>query len=237
MPGDSPTAKLPVVFIPGLLCTGRIYQHQALALGKDRPVLFADHASHDTFANMALAILAVAPEKFALIGTSMGGYAALEIMRKAPDRVGALALLSTSAKPDAPEKSKARRDQVKTAREKGVREVSDALYPKLVHPARAEDASLCAVFDAMAKQTGADGFANQIEAIIGRADSRPHLAHIHVPTLVVAGADDELIPPDHSEEIADGIKAARLEKIPHCGHMGMIERPETYTQLLRDFLG
>ncbi len=230
-------APLPLVFIPGLLCTGRIYEHQALALGSDRTVLFADHAAHDTMSGTAKAVLAAAPAKFALVGTSMGGYAAFEIMRQAPDRVGALVLLSTSAKPDAPEKSAARRDQVKTAQDKGVRAVSDALYPKLVHPARAEDAPLYAVFDAMAKTTGADGFARQIEAIIGRADSRPLLAQIHVPTLVVAGADDELIPPDHSAEIADGIKGARFEKIPHCAHMGMIELPETYTTLLRDFLG
>lgn len=227
---------LPVVFIPGLLCTGRIYAHQGLDLGRDRPVLFADHWTHDSMKATAKAILDVAPEKFALVGTSMGGYAAFEIMRQAPDRVGRLVLLSTSAKPDTPEKSKARREQVAMVHEKGVRAGVLGLYPKLVHPARREDHSLRSTFVEMGEELGADAFARQIEAIIGRADSRPALADIEIPTLVVAGADDELITPDNAQEIADGIRGARLETVEHCAHMGMIERPETYTELLRDFL-
>jgi len=230
-------AGLPLILIPGLMCTGRIYQHQAEQLGQTHPVLHANHWSHDSMAAIAKSILDAAPEKFALAGTSMGGYVAFEIARLAPDRVARLILMSTSARPDTPERSADRRKQVDAARKTGMRAGTKALYPKLVHPARHEDAPLLTTFIEMAEQLGVDAFGRQIEAIIGRADSRPTLAEIKVPTLVIAGKDDVLIAPDNSEEIAAGITGARLELVAHCGHMGMIERPETYTQLISNFLG
>lgn len=228
---------LPIVFVPGLLCTGRIYAHQAEHLGRTHPVLLANHWSHAAMDEIALSILDIAPDSFALVGTSMGGYVAFEIMRRAPDRVARLILLSTSAKPDTPERSEGRRKQVATVRKEGARTAVKALWPNLVHPARHEDHALLAVFNEMADELGPEAFARQIEAIIGRADSRPSLTNIQVPTLVVAGADDKLITPDNSQEIADGIPGAKFETVEHCGHMGMIERPETYLRLLGDFLG
>jgi pimeloyl-ACP methyl ester carboxylesterase len=228
--------ELPIVFVPGLLCTGRIYEHQALELGQRHPVLFANHWSHDSMAGIAKGILDVAPERFALAGMSMGGYVAFEIMRQAPGRVEKLVLMSTAAKPDTPEKTEGRRKQLAAVKKDGVSVAIEALWPNLVHPARQEDAPLRAVFDAMADQIGPDSFARQIEAIIGRADSRPLLSQIKVPTLAIAGADDRLITPDNSEEIAKGIPGAKLERVEHCAHMGMIEKPETYTKLLKAFL-
>lgn len=229
-------AGLPIVMIPGLLCTGRIYQHQVEELGQRHPVLLANHWSAESMGEIADQILSVAPERFALIGTSMGGYVAFEILRRAPERVARLALLSTSARPDTPERSAGRRQEVAAIRQYGPRAGTKALWPKLVHPARQEDLRLLSVFIEMAEVLGAEAYARQIEAIIGRADSRPTLAEIKVPTLVVAGADDALIPLEHSREIADGVSGARLEMVPHCGHMGMIEQPQTYTRLLAQFL-
>ena len=228
---------LPIVFVPGLLCTGRIYEHQVLHLGQRHTVLLANHWSHASMADIAKSILDLAPEKFALAGTSMGGYVAFEIVRQAPDRVAKLILLSTSARPDTPERSESRRQQVAAVREHGSCTAVSALWPNLVHPARHEDHALLAVFNDMANELGSGAFARQTEAIIGRADSRPTLPEIKVPTLVIAGADDKLITPDNSKEIAEGIPGARLETVEHCGHMGMIERPETYTRLLEEFLG
>lgn len=229
-------AGLPIVFIPGLMCTGRIYQRQVETLGQTHPMLLANHWSHDTMAGIAKSVLDFAPKTFALAGTSMGGYVALEIMRQAPERVTKLLLMSTSAKPDTPERSADRRKQVEGARKYGLRVGTRALYPKLVHPARHEDASLLTTFFEMAEELGVDAFAKQIEAIIGRADSRPTLGDIRIPTLVIAGKDDALITPDNSEELASNIPGASLALVEHCGHMGMIERPETYTKLISGFL-
>jgi pimeloyl-ACP methyl ester carboxylesterase len=228
--------NLPLVLIPGLMCTGRIYQHQTERLGQTRPVMLANHWSHPSMAGIATSILDLAPDTFALAGTSMGGYVAFEIMRQAPERVAKLILMSTSAKPDAPERSEGRRRQVDSARQHGMRAGTKALYPSLVHPARHEDLRLLGVFIDMAEELGTEAFARQIEAIIGRADSRPTLPQIKVPTLVIAGRHDKLITPDNSEEIASGIPGARLETVDHCGHMGMMEMPETYHRLIAEFL-
>lgn len=229
---------MPIVFIPGLMTTCRIYQHQIEELGQRHPVLLANHWSAPTMREIATQILAVAPEKFALAGTSMGGYAALEIVRQAPNRVISLALLSTSAKPDAPERSRGRREQVAAARKaNNMRGGTKALWPKLVHPARHEDQPLLTLFIEMAEQLGVDAFDRQIEAIISREDSRPLLASIKVPTLVVVGKDDALIPPDDGREIANGIPGAKLEEIENAGHMCMTERPEAVTAALAKFFG
>jgi pimeloyl-ACP methyl ester carboxylesterase len=227
----------PIVFIPGLMCTGRIYQHQVEQLAQRHPVLLANPWSHATMKEIATSILNTAPDRFILAGTSMGGYAALEIMRQAADRVEKLILLSTSAKPDAPERSKGRREQVAAARKaNNMRDGTKALYPKLVHPARHEDQPLLTTFIEMAEQLGLDAFERQIEAIISREDSRPLLANIKVPTLVIVGKDDTLILPDEGREIAAGIKGARLVEIDHAGHMCMIERPEAVTKAVREFV-
>lgn len=228
---------LPIVFIPGLMCTGRIYQHQVEELGQRHAVLLANHWSAPTMKEVAAKILAAAPERFILAGTSMGGYAALEMMRQAPDRVAKLILMSTSAKPDAPERSKGRREQVAAAKKaNNMREGTKALWPKLVHPARHEDHALLTTFVEMAEKLGVAAFERQIEAIISREDSRPLLATIKVPTLVVVGKDDTLIPPDEGREIAAGIKGAKLVEIENAGHMCMTERPEAVTKALAEFL-
>lgn len=227
---------LPIVFVPGLMCTGRIYQHQVDHLADKHPVLLANHWSANSMQHIAGQILEAAPDRFALVGTSMGGYVSFEIMRQAPERVERLVLMSTSARPDTPERSEGRRRDVAHAREHGMRKGTKALWPKLVHPARHEDLALLGVFLEMAEQLGVDAFARQIDAIIGRPDSVPLLGAIKAPTLVVAGSDDTLIPPDMSKEIAAGIPGARLEIVPLSGHMNMMERPETITALLRDFL-
>lgn len=227
----------PIVFIPGLMCTGRIYQHQAEHLGQTRPILFANHWSASTMKEVAAQIIKATPESFALVGTSMGGYAALEIVRQAPDRVTNLILMSTSAKPDTPDRSKGRREQVAAARKaNGMRAWTKSLWPKLVHPARHEDHALLSTFIDMAEQLGVDAFERQIEAIISREDSRPLLDTIKIPTLVVVGKDDTLILPDEGREIANGIAGAKLAEVDHAGHMCMTEQPETVTRLLADFL-
>ena len=177
-----------LVLIPGLLCTERLYADQMAALGgAGVAVSVADHTGADSMAGLAAAILGQAPERFTLAGLSMGGYIAFEIMRAAPERVERLALLDTSARPDAPEQSENRRRLVALAERKGVGVPAREMFAKLVAPARADDAELKAAFLEMAEATGVRAFANQQAAILGRADSRPLLAAITCPTLVLVG--------------------------------------------------
>ena len=228
---------LPIVLIPGLLCTSELYGPQIPALWRFGPVMVADHTRDDSMAGIARRILADAPPRFVLMGLSMGGYAALEVMRQAPERVARLGLIDTQAHPDTPEQSERRRGQMALAREGRLMEVSDLLYPLMVAPERHEDAALKALWRRMAGDTGADAFVRQQSAIMGRIDSRPSLAAITAPTLIVVGEQDALTPSDRAEVMAQGIQGARLVTIPRSGHLSPLEQPDAVTFTLTEWLG
>jgi len=102
MAASAAAASLPVILVPGLNCSARLYAEQIPALWQFGPVTVADHRRDDSMAAMARRILADAPPRFALAGLSMGGYLAFEILRQAADRVARLALLDTGAGAEVP---------------------------------------------------------------------------------------------------------------------------------------
>ena len=228
--------SLPVVLIPGLLGSPRLYAGQIPELWRCGPVMVADHTRDDSMAGIARRVLAAAPAKFALAGLSMGGYISFEILRLAPERVVKLALLDTTARPDLPEQSEARRAQIAEARGGRLGDVLQRAFPTWVHPARRTDAALWATTLAMADEVGVEGFARQQLANIGRADSRPGLAAIRCPTLVLVGEQDAVTPPERAQEIATGIAGARLLILPECGHMSAAEQPEKVSHALLEWL-
>src|SRR5262245_27534189 len=124
---------LPVMLVPGLLCSARLYAEQAAALWPFGPVTVADHRRDHSMAAIAARILATAPPRFALVGLSMGGYIALSIQWQAPERVDRLALLETSARPDTPQQTERRRALIELAQAGRFAEIADLLWPILVH--------------------------------------------------------------------------------------------------------
>lgn len=228
--------SLPIVLVPGLLASPRLYAEQIPELWRLGPVTVASHALDDSMDAIARRILATAPARFALAGLSMGGYICFEILRQAPERVAKLVLLDTSARPDTPEQSEQRRSQIEMARSGRLGEVADKLFPRLVHARRWGDESLRRIWRAMVQEVGAEGFINQQTAIIGRADSGPGLASIRCPTLVIVGDSDVLTPPERSEEIANAIPGARLALIRDSGHLSTLEQPVAVTKKMVDFL-
>jgi len=226
----------PIVLLPGLNCSPRLYGPQLPALWRIGPVQVADRTRADTMQAIAASVLAAAPPQFHLVGLSMGGYIAFEILRQAPERVLKLALLDTSARADLPEQAERRRGFIQLAMDGRFHEINDILWPLLVHPARQSHKALRVVVDAMAAETGADAFVRQQSAIAGRPDSRRDLHSIKSETLVVVGEADQITPPQLAHEIADGIRGARLEVVAECGHLSTLERPEVMTRLLMDFL-
>ena len=228
---------LPIVLIPGLLASARMYAAQIPQLWRVGPVLIVDHTRDDSMSGIARRILHVAPARFALVGLSMGGYIAFELLRQAPERIAKVALLDTSARADAAEQSAMRRAQMTLASQGRLAEVVEQQFPRLVHRERRADAVLRQVFTLMAEDVGAAGFIRQQTAILGRADSRPTLGSIRCPTLVLVGEGDELTPPERAAEIAAGIPAARLTTVPQCGHMSTLEQPDEVTRALLEWLG
>jgi pimeloyl-ACP methyl ester carboxylesterase len=231
---DSPS--LPIVLVPGLLSSPRLYAEQIPGLWRVGPVTVAVHTRDDSIAGIARRILSSAPARFALAGLSMGGYICFEILRQAPQRIKKLVLLDTSALPDAAQQSEQRRSQIEMARAGRLAEVADMLFPRMVHARRWGDESLRRIWRAMAQEVGPDGFVNQQTAIMGRADSRPGLAAIRCPTLVVVGDGDVLTPTERAEEIANGIPGARLSVIRDSGHLSTLEQPAAVTKSMLEFL-
>lgn len=200
------------------------------------PVIVASHHHDDNMAAIADRILASAPSQFGLVGLSMGGYLAFEIMRQAGHRVTRLAVLNTTARPDTAEHTQRRHDQITLTQEDRFTEVIDALYQRWVRAARRHDRALQQVMRQMADETGPEAFIRQQIAIMNRPDSRAGLGTINCPALVVAGADDDVTTPDHAAEIADRIPQARLVVIPDCGHLSTLEQPAAVRQVLLDWL-
>ncbi|WP_350448455.1 alpha/beta fold hydrolase [Pseudomonas solani] len=230
-----PMSKPHLLLLPGLVCDARLWQHQA-ALADLAHVTVADLSQAESISALAANVLAQAPDdSFALAGLSLGGYVALEIVRQAPQRILALALLDTSARADSEEARQARRHAMGQA-EKDFPAAIAGLLPKLLHPDHLHDAALIEVITGMANNLGRDVFLRQQRAILGRIDSRPSLAQISCPTLVLCGREDAITPLAVHEEMAAAIADAQLVVIEACGHLSTLEQPELVSRALEYWL-
>src|SRR5665213_1117368 len=133
---------LPLILVPGLLCSARLYTAQIVALWPRGQVSIADHKRDSDMAEIAKRVLANAPPRFALAGLSMGGYIALAMMRLAPERIDRLALLDTSARPDSPEQKSGREKFIAMAEVGKISEVAETLLPHFIHRNRINDEAL-----------------------------------------------------------------------------------------------
>ena len=227
---------MPILLVPGLVSSPRIFAPVIPALWRFGPVTVANHIRDDTMGAIARRILAEAPPRFALAGHSMGGYIAFEIMRQAPQRVAKLALINTQARPDTPEATTRRRGQIARAQGGEYRALLDDLFLGFVHPSRRGDDVLRKLVHDMGDDVGAEAFVRQQAAVMSRPDSRPMLAWIKCPTLVLTGDEDNTIPNRLSVEMANGIHGAKLVILPDCGHLPQPEQPQATADALVDWL-
>ncbi len=229
--------SLPLVLVPGLTCTARLYGPQVEALWPYGQMAVADHRRDDEIGAVAKRILDNAPPRFALAGLSYGGYIAFEIMRQAAGRVVKLALLDTSARPDTPEQIAGRKTQIGMAEGSRYGEIPDLSIPRYLNAKHQRDARLTSLVRDMVMETGPEAFVLQLKAIMSRPDSRPLLSSIKCPTLVLVGDSDVATPPELNKEIADGIPGAKFAVIPDSGHLTTIEQPEAVNAALAEWLG
>ena len=227
----------PIVLVPGLASSARIYAPVIPALWRFGPVMVANHIRDDSMGAIAARVLSEAPPRFALAGHSMGGYIAFEIMRQAPKRVIKLALINTQARPDTAEATARRRGLMERARRGELRAIREESFPELVHPSRRDDADILKLVHAQDEDVGVEGYLRQQTAIIARVDSRSTLSAITCPTLVLTGDADNTIPNALSKEMAEGIPGARLVILDRCGHLPQPEQPEATVRALSEWLG
>jgi pimeloyl-ACP methyl ester carboxylesterase len=232
---------LPLVLLPGLLCDRAAWAEVIRWLDRDRDCLVPDYGVRDTLAGMAVDVLAAAPARFAVAGHSMGGRVALEMLRRAPERIAGLALLDTATHARAAGEAGAREEAERLAlldlaRLQGMRVMGRRWAEPMVHPSRLADAGLMnAILDMIERKTP-DIFAAQIRALLARPEAGPLLPGVKCPALVLCGREDSWATLARHEAMASAIPGCRLVVVERCGHMAPMERPEAVAGALSEWL-
>lgn len=229
------TDKPHLVFLPGILCDQAAWQQVMMGLEDVADCSFIP-VSGETIEEMAWSALNAAPEKFGLIGFSMGGYVALAMMRLAPDRIMSLCLVNTSAKADTEEQRKGRLNSIKMAKENGFPQIVEFLESATVHPDNYENEPLRLDMRAMINRIGEEVFQCEQSAVMTRIDSRPSLKAISIPTQIITSDADRIVQPEDSHEMASLIPNAQIQVLTRCGHMAPMEQPEEVNKILRVWL-
>lgn len=226
-----------VILLPGLASDATLWRDQLPALAQRHFVHVSDvHFRFDSLGAMAAALLDECPGRLVLIGSSMGGMLALEVQRQAPRRVAALALLGSSARADTPALLRLRSDAIALFEQGRMDEVLRANLALAFHPNSLRRRDLADTYLGFVRRAGALALIRQNRAVMARIDSRPHLAALRCPLLVVCGEADRLTPPEHSREIAAAVPGARLEIVPGAGHLLTLEQPARVNALLLGWL-
>lgn len=227
------TALEPLLLLPGLLCDRLFWKNQLDGLHDVFACAVPQLDAQNTVEAMARDAIRLMEGTFSLVGHSMGGYVALEVMRQAPERVRRLALLSTQPRADTKEQAERRLKFIRQAERGGFLDVIADFPPLLFHEKRLCDEALVKDFHAMARRVGNDAFLCQQRAIMGRPDSVSTLKTITCPTLVLCGRQDLITPLENSELMADTISGAQLTILEECAHMAPVEEPAAVNDALR----
>lgn len=218
--------QTPLVMLPGTLCDRRVFGPLIARLGR-RAMSVAELSGAATTAGLAAQVLADAPPRFALLGFSLGGIVALEIAAQAPERIAGLALVASNARPVQAEDRPVRRAALDLARRQGLRPyVEQVLWPSYVAARSAQNAQIRALVVDMAQGLGLDVLGAQVEAALMRADSRPRLAALQMPVLLICGEEDETCTVEMHREMARAIPGAAFTVLPDAGHFALLEAPD-----------
>lgn len=228
--------KVPLIMIPGTLCTERTFKQQVAGLGGVAEPFVKLPTGGPNLGACAAQILEGAPERFALLGFSLGGLVALELMRQAPERVTRLCLLATNPRGSTAQNLAAWALWRREASSDGFAAIAEAHAEHVYKHVNSENAEARTVVTEMAFEVGPKTFIEQLGLLASRTDSRPSLGAISCPTLLVAGQNDRVTPPELHEEMQSLIPEARLETLPACGHYAALEQPQAVTKLLADWL-
>lgn len=226
----------PLVFLPGLMCDARLFRSQIAVLSRERAVMVAPITLGERVEEIASGLLDQLPHRFALAGLSMGGVVALELIRRAPERVSRLCLMATDAQADTPQTAAGREDLIVGAQAGRLDEVmrkvigSDALAPGPRRIPILNDVM------AMAAELGPDVFIRQMRALQRRPDQQGMLYRIKVPTLVLCGGHDTLIPVRKHSFMAELIPGAVLQVLEKAGHLPTLEVPDLVNEALHHWL-
>jgi pimeloyl-ACP methyl ester carboxylesterase len=242
---------IPLLLIHGFPLNSQMWEPQIRSLSNQASVLAPDLRGHgdsepvegpysmDMLADDCISLLdALDIEQPAVVcGLSMGGYITLAFYRRHPDRVRGLILAATRAGADSPE-GKANRDKaIAKAKEEGTTAIASSMLPKMLAPKTYESKpDLVEHVDNIMTSTSVPGIVGALEGMKQRPDSTPLLGNINVPTLILHGEDDQLIPAQDAQEMHAAIADSSLNLISNAGHLLNLEQPEKFNHLVREFV-
>jgi len=240
----------PVLFLHAFPLESLMWEEQAKALEAHHRLILLDDRGFghsppgdglltmERIADDAVALLDhLGVSKAALVGLSMGGYAAFAMVRRHLDRISALVLADTRAEPDSPEGRKSRSELSERVRFQGSSAAADQFLPKLLgETSHKERAPLVSRVREMILRASPQGIRDALAGLASRADSNPTLRQIRVPTLLVCGAEDLITPPADSERMRQGIHESTLAIVPRAGHLSNMENPSAFNEALGEFL-
>ncbi|MEH3087658.1 MAG: alpha/beta hydrolase [Xylophilus ampelinus] len=223
---------MPLVLVPGFMLDREMWSDLAPRLLPFGPLVHADPAAGASIEELARRTLEAAPERFDLVGFSMGGYVAREMVRQAPERVGRLVLIATSARGDGALQAR-RQSEAESGARTTYAGLSRRAIARSLAPAREQDAALVERIHAAGLRLGAETFRRQ--SAFHRTGDADRLGAIRCPTLVVAGRHDRLRSLEESEELHAGIPGSEFVVLD-AGHMVPMEAPDALAPLLEAFL-
>jgi len=231
------TTRETVILVPGLLCDADVWTHQIAALSPPHEDIVPDLTRHDSLQGMAAHILDSAPERFSIIGHSMGGRVTLEVFRLAPERVARIGLLDTGVHPAPPEELSKRQAMLDISAGQGMTALADAWLPPMVRPGLLDtDPALRTTLYAMVERMTPAIHRQQITALINRPDAAPLLSQITCPALVGVGELDQWSPPEQHVPIAEAMAGAAMVVFEGAGHMAPMEAPDAVNAALLEWM-
>ena len=226
-----------LVMIPGTLCNGALFQHQARHFESQYEVLVVDSSTSATLHDQAKEVLNSISGKFTWMGLSYGAMVGFEIIRQASERVKKLIILNSNHKKPS--------DQTRTKFEKFDAMIGegrfhditpDYLLSSMLYRGHLKNEALCRSVINMADSVGIEGFKNQVSAQLDRPDSSETLRNISCPTLIIAGEQDRICPVEWHYEMHDMVPRSNLEVINHCGHLSTMEQPEEVNKIIANWI-
>lgn len=225
-----------LVLLPGLMCDARVFFHILVTLSLSHPVMVVPILQGELVEDMSLRVLSAAPSRFAVAGIGLGGSVALDVIRRAPERVTRVVLISTDPLGETPQAAAAREARMVSARAGHLRQAMlGELPPSALAPGPGREDVLAVVQD-MARVLGADMFLAQSRAMQRRPDHQKTLRRTLIPTLVLGGAFDTIVPPRRQEFTAELMPKARFLKIEGAGHLPTLEAPDAVSDAMEAFL-
>ena len=226
----------PIIFLPGMMCDARLFAPQIDGLSHERAVMVAPVHLGERIEEIASTILDAAPHRFALCGLSLGGIVAMEIIRRAPDRVSRICLMDTNPTSETPERAAKREPQI-IAAQTGCLEY--IMRKEIICNYFAETPLKMHILELMvdmALSLGPEAFVRQSRALQKRRDQQSLLCNIKCPTLILCGAEDQITLPKRHEFMAELIEHAELVVIENAGHLPTLEQPEATIAAMRAWL-